>query len=163
MKEKYPVLYFFITSGSTLIAILGFIAILEDKSLLPQNSFKIFLFISLAFYIIIAIIVCLFMIWRPYYIDAQLKAFESSQDSIYLSIHSLNSESKKNKYKLFNNAIEKAKKRKINVKILAPCGIKRIRGAYEMCVEHDLIDNIRLIRNLKTKTSDILSLMIALY
>lgn len=142
IKKENPV-SLFLKIGSALIAILGFIAILEENGILPQNTFKKLFFILVTIYIIAVVIVCLLNFLPLYYINAQLKGFKSSENSIYLSIHSLNSESTKYKYKLFNNAIEKAKKRKIDVKILAPCGTERILGAYEMCVEHKLIDNMR--------------------
>lgn len=99
-------------------------------------------FFALAAIYIISIIGMLINNWGLY-ITAQLKGFKSSVDSIYLSIHSLHGESAKYKYKAFNNAVEKAKKRKIDVKILAPCETERILGAYGMCIKHKLFDNMR--------------------
>lgn len=140
IKKENPVILY-LKIGSALIAILGFIAILEDKGLLPQNTFIVCFFVFAAIYI--TSIIGSLINNRGLYINAQLKGFKSSVDSIYLSIHSLHGESTKYKYKIFNNAVENAKKRKIDVKILAPCGIERILGAYEMCIKHKLIDNMR--------------------
>lgn len=140
MKKENPVVVY-LKIGSALIAILGFIAILEDKGLLPQIVFKICFFTFAALYII-SILVKLTNN-KGLYINAQLKGFKSSVDCIYLSIHSLHGESTKYKYKAFNNAVENAKRRKIDVKILAPCETERILGAYEICIKHKLIDNMR--------------------
>lgn len=48
-KKENPV-SLFIKIGSALIVILSFIALLEEKGLLPQNIFKIIFFISIFLY-----------------------------------------------------------------------------------------------------------------
>ena len=155
IKKKNRVAFYF-SVGTVLISFLGFGAVLEEYGILPHNIFIVCLIagviILLFLYIIIPVVVAIINAIRgSLYINAQLKGFKSAEESIYLSIHSLNSEAKNYKYKIFNNTLEKAKKRKIDVKVLAPCGFKRIHGAYELCIEHKLFDNIRFNPQLEDK------------
>lgn len=152
IKENMPLLYKLFYTGNIIIILLSFISILEDKSLLPQDVFRTVYIISLVIYTFLCILLFLINILQPLYIDAQIKYFKMARHSIYLSIHSVNSESNNTKYKIFNQTIENANRKRVDVKILAPCSIDRIYGAYEMCEKYRLKNHMRFNAHLEDES-----------
>lgn len=119
----------------TICTIVPLIDILENKRILPTNSFKISFIISIIILLItflINIISYISKCIRPLYADAQIKSFGLAHKSIYLCIHSLNPESNDPKYKEFNEALKNSVERGVTVQIIAPGGVERAAGAYEL-------------------------------
>lgn len=116
-------------------SIVGLIEILEKNEIIPIGTFKI----SCGVFAIILLVIVLVNILsyilkrnKPLYADAQISSFELAHKSIYLCIHSLNPESNNPKYKEFNEALKNSVKRGVTVQIIAPGGVERAEGAYEL-------------------------------
>lgn len=70
--------------------------------------------------------------FRGLYVDKQIYEIQNAKKSVLVSIHSLSDENKKKQYKRFNEALATAQERGVDVKVLAPCGIERSIGAYQL-------------------------------
>lgn len=69
---------------------------------------------------------------RGLYVDKQICEIEKAKKSVLVSMHSLSDENKKKQYKRFNKALFDAQERNVEVKVLAPCGIERVKGAVQL-------------------------------
>lgn len=123
--------------GDFLLIILGAVDMLINNSILPQGLFRLVFYCFAAIFIIISLVAFLIPIFKPLYTTAQIKSFNSAKHSIYVSIHSLNPESANPIFRQFNEALEDAKNQGKTVRLMAPCGIDRVRGAYEMHSRYD--------------------------
>lgn len=123
--------------GDFLLIILGAVDMLVSNSILPQGLFRIVFYCFTAIFIIISLVFFLIPVFKPLYTTAQIKAFKSAKHSIYVSIHSLNPESTNSIFVQFNEALDDARSQGKIVKLMAPCGIERVRGAYEMHSKYD--------------------------
>lgn len=87
------------------------------------------------------------------YIDAQINAIKKAKKRIYISMDSLNPESTDSKLVEFDKLLENAKNDGITVRIITRTGTEpeRSRGAYDMCVQHDLVKHIKFSGILNAK------------
>lgn len=81
------------------------------------------------------------------YVYRQIELIKEAKTSIWCSIHSLSDEKKKIEYEDFDLALEKATDEIKNVKVLAPCGIERAQGAYQLARIHHV--DIRFAKELE--------------
>lgn len=123
--------------GDFLLIVLGAVDMLVNNRILPQGIFTLAFYCLTAAFIIGSLVAFLIPVFRPLYTVAQIKAFKSAKQSIYVSIHSLNPESTNPIFRQFNEALEDAKNQGKTVQLMAPCGIERVRGAYEMHSKYD--------------------------
>lgn len=147
--EKFPFLAIIAGIAYIICDMLNFVNILEDRELLPKKTFVIVFQIASATLVIVSIIMCLYCILKPLYIDAQLKAFKLAKDSIYLSIHSLNPSSSNPKFVKFHELLREAINQGKKVQIIAPCGVERVFGAFEMVQNYGLYENMRFLKQLE--------------
>ncbi len=87
------------------------------------------------------------------YIDAQISAIKNAKKSIYISMDSLNPESSDPKLVEFDRLLENAKNNNIVVRIITRTGTEpeRSRGAYDMCEQHDLRNQMKFSGILNAK------------
>lgn len=147
--DKFPILGIIAGIAYIIYDILNFINMLEDKEILPQKTFVIVFYFISAVFVFIIIIICLYCVLKPLYIDAQLEAFKLAKNSIYLSIHSLNPSSGNSKFVKFHELLREAKNQGIKVQIIAPCGVERVCGAFEMVYYYDMGENMRFLKQLE--------------
>lgn len=147
--DKFPFLGIIAGIAYVIYDMLNFINMLEDKEILPQKTFIILFYFISAIFVIIIIIICLYCVLKPLYIDAQLEAFKLAKTSIYLSIHSLSPSSDNPKFVKFHELLREAKNQGIKVQIIAPCGVGRVCGAFEMVQNYGLYENMRFLKQLE--------------
>ena len=123
--------------GDFLLVILGIVDMLVNNSILPQGLFRVVFYCFTVAFVISSLVIFLVPIFKPLYTTAQIKAFKEAKHSIYVSIHSLNPESANPLFVQFNKALNDANSQGKIVKLMAPCGIERVRGAYEMHSKYD--------------------------
>ncbi len=76
--------------------------------------------------------------YKGLYVESQIELIKEAKESIRLIIHSLSDENEKKAYLDFDNALSDARARGVDVKILAPDGISRACGAYQLKEKHKL-------------------------
>lgn len=81
------------------------------------------------------------------YVYRQIELIKEAKTSVWCSIHSLSDENKKTEYKDFDLALEKATDEIKKVRVLAPCGIERAQGAYQLARVHHV--DIRFAKELE--------------
>lgn len=100
---------------------------------LPEWVFPVYIIFMLAgFLIALAIMLLSRLFNQRLYIDAQIEGCSKAKKTIFFSIHSLNPIGTNKKYKLFNESLNEAINRGVIVKVLAPGGVDRAQGAYEL-------------------------------
>lgn len=89
----------------------------------------------------------------PLYIDAQIRAIRNAKKSIYISMDSLNPESTNLKLIEFDKLLENAKNNDVTIKIITRTGTEpeRSRGAYDICDQHDLEEEMKFLDILNAK------------
>ena len=138
LKNKNYILFILMSIVGIFWSILQIIDILEAHEILPEKTFVFTFWILIIIFFIIIIIITLVHAFRPAYIDEQIKYIKKANETIYMSIHSLNGEEKNIKYKKLDESLQIAKNNKKDVKILAPGGIERAHGAWQMCKNRHL-------------------------
>ncbi len=152
LQEKFPIITIVCGILSAINIMLQTVDMFQSNKLLPDNTFKITLYIlSVAFFIII-VIIFLINLFMPLYIDVQIKAIKNAKKSIYICMDSLNPENSNKKLIIFDNLLQEAKK-DLTVNIITRTGTERerSRGAYDMCYTHNLKDNMKFSDILNAK------------
>jgi len=148
IKKKMPILIPIIVYFSCSWWIVQLTEILIEKYNVPQWFFHaVVIFIIIGFLVVIVIIIIVYFSSKSLYINEQIKNIKSARKNIMISIHSLNSVEKDKKYGLFNESLKNARENNIDIKILAPGGIERAKGAFEICKQFKI--NVRFANQLE--------------
>jgi len=140
LKNRFPILIPIISYIVVSWIILQVVAMFISMYNLPQLIFSVLLILLVSFFPFIFVIYAVkTFLFQPLYVDAQIKAAETSTKKIYLSIHSLTPANQKHKKAtILNETLKKARQRGVDVKLLAPGGFDRAEGAYIVSEEYKL-------------------------
>ena len=133
LKKTFPFLIPIIMYVSASWITMQVIDVLSANLKLPDWLFSVVLYVLIVgFIIMLVVLVINSSLLKPLYADAQIRASKNAKKYILLSIHSLNPVSSNKKYEELNAALQEATRRGVKVCVIAPGGVDRVQGAYEM-------------------------------